>query len=624
MAFADTAKLIVDLSLKGNFNAQLKSSERALGSFDAKLSRTEGRAYRAGQQIGTGIQNAARIAAVGVGFLASQVVIGLNSLAKLDDVLTQTNAVLKSTKNAAGQTAIGVRALAEQYERLNATISDEVIQSGENLLLTFTNIKKDAFEPALKAALDMNTALGRGEDGLTGTIQQLGVALNDPIRGLTRLQRAGITFTGTQKAQIETAIEAGDTFKAQGVILAELNKRYGGSFLAGGSTTTGKIAKFKDAIEDLQRALASALLPTLGKVADRLSAFLADPQVVKTIEGLGQSIADLFSDKNMAEGGKILGTLFDTAKAAAPVIKDAALATLSVVKAAVGLFTSLPKEVQQLAIGAFAINKITGGLVTNVAGGLISSVLKQLVSGVVNVQGAVVNVVGTGLPGVGGGAPLAPAGKGIIGQIVDVLPKIGIAAGFGVLTQQTIQAGVEQGVINADGHLNRERVFGEKPGKSLGLILTDALDKAGLGPLITKAGEKAALASRQLEATENRQGSAIVRSSNSVKDKLVDLQATQKTLLARGDTHAANEIQKLIDLKLAINALPAKINGILLLPGDSRSEGHAGLPSSKPSGDSRSEGQSPTLKTTVLVSPYGVGRATTTAALSGHLGSRAT
>ena len=65
-----------------------------------------------------------------------------------------------------------------------------------------------------------------------------------------------------------------------------------------------------------------------------------------------------------------------------------------------------------------------------------------------------------------------------------------------------------------------------------------------------------------------------------------------------GDTRAEGA-----GIRAAINALPAKIN---LLPGDSRSEG-----------------KSPTLKTTVLVSPYGVGRATTTAALSGHLGSRA-
>lgn len=441
MALADTAKLVVDLSLKGNFASQLSTSQKALANFDKQVATTGSRAYKAGTQIGTGLKNSAYIAAGAIGFLASQVGLGLKSLSELESITTQTNAVLKSTKGVAGQTATSIRALAEEYESLNATIDDKVIQSGENLLLTFTNIRKEAFEPALKAALDMNTALGRGESGLQGTIQQLGVALNDPIRGLTRLQRAGITFTKAQKEAIVAAVEAGDTFKAQGIILAELNKRYGGSFLAGGSTTTGKIAKFKDAIEDLQRALATALLPTLGKVADALSSFLRDPAVIKGAQELGDSIASMFSSQNLAAAGDVLRSIFLTAKAAAPVVVEAAKAMAGIVGSAVSVFRSLPPEIQKLAIGAFAINKITGGLVTNIAGGLISSVLKQLVSGVVNVNGAVVNVNGpaglAGVPGGGGPGGILP----VLGKVVTKLA--GLALVFGGLS--ALNAGVQQG-----------------------------------------------------------------------------------------------------------------------------------------------------------------------------------
>jgi hypothetical protein len=436
---AETAKLAVDLSLKGNFSSALAANQKALSGFNAKITDTQGRAYKAGQQIGTGIKTGAVIAAGALGFLVTQVGLGLRSLSQLDDVVTQTNAVLRSTKGAAGENAKAIRDLATKYEDLNATIDDTVIQSGENLLLTFTNIRKNAFEPTLKAALDMNQALGGGEAGLQGTIQRLGKALNDPIKGLTALQRVGVTFTATQKKQIEAAVKAGDTFKAQGIILAELNKRFGGSFLAGGSTTTGKIAKFKDAIDDLQRALATALLPTIGKVADKLSTFLKDPRVVKTISDLGESIAGLFSDKNLADAGNTLGVIFDTAKAAAPVVKDAAVATLGAVKAAVSLFTSLPKEVQQLAVGAFAINKITGGLVTNIAGGLVGSVLKQLVSGVVNVKGAVVNVGGAGgLPGATGGASKLGKIASLASKVFLVGAAVGVFAELkGILDEQT-------------------------------------------------------------------------------------------------------------------------------------------------------------------------------------------
>lgn len=432
---SEVQQLVAQLSLKDSFSGPLGKIRKQLGGFDREMGSISSRAYKAGQQVGTGIKRGAVIAAGAVGLLATQVAAGLQSLIALEQATAQTNAVIKSTGGVAGQTAKSIRDLAEKYESLNATIDDKVIQSTENLLLTFTDIRKDAFEPALKAILDMNTAMGGGEAGLQSTAIQVGKALQDPIKGITALRRVGVNFSADQIKVIKRLVETGKTLDAQKLILAELNKEFGGSFLAQGDTTAGKVAKFQDSIEDLQKSLASALLPTIGKVADRLSKFLADPKVISTIEGLGKSIADLFSDKNLDEGGKVLGSLFDTAKAAAPVVKDAAIATLGAVKAAVSLFTSLPKEVQQLAIGAFAINKITGGLVTNLAGGLIGSVLKQLVSGVVNVQGAVVNVVG------GPAGSVAGAGAGVKGKIGSVASAVGkvflVGAAAGVFAELT-------------------------------------------------------------------------------------------------------------------------------------------------------------------------------------------
>jgi hypothetical protein len=435
MATAETARLIASLELQDKFSGPAGRIDSRLAGLQKHFDQTGTRAYRAGQQVGTGIRSGAIIAAAGIGFLATQVGLGLRSLSNLDDVVTQTNAVLKSTKGAAGENAQAIRDLANKYEDLNATIDDTVIQSGENLLLTFTNIRKQAFEPTLQAALDMNQALGGGEAGLQGTIQRLGKALNDPVKGLTALQRVGVTFTKTQKDQIKAAIEAGDTFKAQGIILAELNKRFGGSFLAGGTTTTGKVAKFKDAIDDLQRVLATALLPVIGKVSDALSKFLGDPAVVRGAKELGESIAGLFSDKNLAAGADILKGAFQTAKDAAPIVAAAAKTTFGFVQGAVGLFKSLPPQLQTLLVSGFAINKLTGGLVTNLAGGLISSVLKQLVSGVVNVQGAVVNVAGVpgGLPGAVGAAEGAAGGgiRGLLGNVLKVA-VVGLAAGVAI------------------------------------------------------------------------------------------------------------------------------------------------------------------------------------------------
>ncbi len=408
MAFADTAKLVVDLSLKGNFSSQLKSSERALNGFSTKLDTTQSRAYRAGQQIGTGIKRGALLAAGALGFLASQVAFGARQLIELEDITARTNAVLKSTKGAAGQTGQSIRALAEKYESLNATIDDKVIQSGENVLLTFTKINKKAFEPALLASLNLSKAMGQD---LQSSIVQVGKALNDPIRGITALRRVGVSFTKDQEKQIKALVKSGKLYEAQQVILHELGVEFGGVFEAGGKTTAGQFASIGDAVEDLQKALATALLPAVSKVARALDKFLRDPKTVASISKIGDQLGSLFTDQNIATGIKLLEGLFNAAVDAAPALINAAQVTGKVVGTAVAMFKSLPPELQGLLVAGLAVNKLTGGLVTNLAGGLISAVISSF-KGMMNVNAAVVNVNGPvgGLGGGGGGGILPAAG----------------------------------------------------------------------------------------------------------------------------------------------------------------------------------------------------------------------
>src|SRR5512146_1745160 len=116
MATADTAKLIASLILKDGLTPVVRTVGKSLDGLDAKLTKTQNRSLKAGQQIGTGIKNTAKLATVGVGILATQVAAGLNQLVELEKVTTQTNAVLKSTGGAAGQTADDIRHLAETYE----------------------------------------------------------------------------------------------------------------------------------------------------------------------------------------------------------------------------------------------------------------------------------------------------------------------------------------------------------------------------------------------------------------------------------------------------------------------------------------------------------------------------
>ena len=139
-------------------------------------------------------------------------------------------------------------------------IDDEVIKSTQAKLLTFKNLAKTADETggamdrATLAALDLAAAgFGSAETNAT----QLGKALQDPIKGITALARAGVTFTEQEKAKIKTLVESGKMLEAQDMILKAIETQVGGTAAA---TATGS-AKMTAAFGEMSEALGTALLP---------------------------------------------------------------------------------------------------------------------------------------------------------------------------------------------------------------------------------------------------------------------------------------------------------------------------------------------------------------------------
>lgn len=183
----------------------------------------------------------------------------------------QTAAVIKSTGGAANVSAKDISNLSGRLQELSG-VEDEAIQAGQNMLLTFTGIRNEAgkgndvFDQATKTLLDMSVALGT--DAKTTAIQ-LGKALNDPIKGISALTRVGVTFTAEQKATIQTMVDMGDKAGAQKVILAELNREFGGSAKAAGDART-PMEKLSLQFGEIQEKLGSVLLPALAKLTDVL------------------------------------------------------------------------------------------------------------------------------------------------------------------------------------------------------------------------------------------------------------------------------------------------------------------------------------------------------------------
>src|SRR6188768_2803829 len=106
----------------------------------------------------------------------------------------------------------------------------------------------------------MSVALGTD---MKTSAMQVGKALNDPIKGLSRLTKVGVTFTDAQRAQVKAMQESGDMAGAQKVILAELTKEFGGSAEAAGKTLPGQLKILQQEFSNVAGALIGELIPPL-------------------------------------------------------------------------------------------------------------------------------------------------------------------------------------------------------------------------------------------------------------------------------------------------------------------------------------------------------------------------
>jgi phage-related protein len=224
---------------------------------------------------------------------------------ELQNLMTQTNTVLKSTGDVSGMTAQSVDALAVSLSK-TTPFSREATTGAENMLLTFTNIGKNVFPQATQTVLDMSQALGQD---LKSSSIQLGKALGDPTTGMTALARVGVTFDAQQKAQIKTMQASGDMMGAQKVILTELHKEFGNSAEAAGGTFAGKMAILNNQFDDVKTTIGGALMPVLSGLLMKVA-----PLVTEFAEHLPSALAKVgdFLSQNVMPVLKQLGDYVQT------------------------------------------------------------------------------------------------------------------------------------------------------------------------------------------------------------------------------------------------------------------------------------------------------------------------
>lgn len=227
------------------------------------------------QKVGLGMT--AALTAPLVAFAAK----GLQEAQQSAAAIAQVEAALTSMGPVAGRTSEQLQDAANAFEGSSLFEADVILKEITANLLTFGNIAGEQFDRAQQAAIDMATRLGSEPQAAAIA---LGKALNDPVKGITSLTRVGVQFTEAQKAQIKEMTALGDAAGAQGIILAELERQFGGAAQA--AQNTDPLNRFNDAVNSLAELVGNVLLPVLTPIVDGLADFASSfgelPQEVQT------------------------------------------------------------------------------------------------------------------------------------------------------------------------------------------------------------------------------------------------------------------------------------------------------------------------------------------------------
>lgn len=260
--------------------------------------------------------------AIGVAIAAGVAVAGLalrkyfQNTIEAERVQAQLEARIKSTGMAARLSLGDLNKMAAALQ-FKTSFDDESIGEVQSLLLTFTKIGRETFPEATEAVLNLSTAMGTD---LNSAALQVGKALNDPVKGITALARAGVQFSESQKAIIKDLVKTGDVAGAQTLILKELETQMGGAATAARNTLGGAIKALQNSFDNLLEGDSgdAGIKGTRDAIED-FNRTLNDPSIKSgvdsTVSGILQiANAALTLIANLGNAGSALAEFFGSAE----------------------------------------------------------------------------------------------------------------------------------------------------------------------------------------------------------------------------------------------------------------------------------------------------------------------
>lgn len=322
---AKVGQLELDFLLNlAQFQTDLNKSVTATEKAATQMQKTMGNAMK-------GI--AASVATIGVGVVFQQLT---KNIDEAESSIAQVNASIRSTGGVAGVTAKQVEDLAQSMKKLNG-VDDDAVRSMASVLLTFTKVGKETFPQATQAIVDMSAKLGTD---LKASAIQVGKALNDPIKGVSALQRVGVSFTESQKALIKSLVDSGKTMEAQKLILRELETEFGGAAAAARDTLGGALKALDISVGDVWQSIGGGAGGGLRLAVEMLNI------------GMEKTAATITDMQNPASAlGKTFGSMskdFESATLSAMVWTSAAVYGIKAVSYEAEKFTKNNKDLFEM------------------------------------------------------------------------------------------------------------------------------------------------------------------------------------------------------------------------------------------------------------------------------------
>ena len=242
-----------------SFEKGLDGAQRTLKRFDREMQKLSAKFTGIGQALTLGLT--VPIAAFGAA--------SVQAAQQSADAFAQVEAALKSMGGASGKTAAELQASAKALQDVAAIDDDEILRKVTANLLTFGKIAGPTFDRAQVAVVDLAT---RMKMDLQAATLLVGKALNDPVKGLTAMGRAGIQFTTDQKTLIKSLVDTGRSAEAQAIILGELERQFGGSAKA--AADANPYARLQIAFGELTEVIGAKLIPIITPLIERVTAML--------------------------------------------------------------------------------------------------------------------------------------------------------------------------------------------------------------------------------------------------------------------------------------------------------------------------------------------------------------